>query len=139
MDITGIKTWLLTNLAMILGVALVLIGLYASWLHFVTVPRLEGRVASAEAASKVWEANFGSCQTANAAMVGAVERQTASIQTLAEQGQANQSEVAAILLGLSRSTAGVRAQLRAFTPDPSKTDCENAAAELKKFKIERGR
>lgn len=139
MVLSEAKAWFLGHVVMILGVVLVLTGLYASWLHFVTVPRLDAKVKSAEAASKVWEANYASCTTANAALASSVDRQTASIRELAAQGAMNQAEVAGLLLNLGKSTAGVKTALKAFKPDPKKSDCENAQAELNLFKIERGR
>lgn len=133
------KAWLVTNLAVILGVALVLIGLYAAWLHYVMVPRLESKAEAAEAVGRVHEANSRTCQAANLAMQGAVDRQTASIKALADAGALNQAEVAALLARLSTGLGGATAALRAFRPDPSKSDCANAVEELRLFKIERGR
>lgn len=139
MVMSEVKAWFLANLVMILGVVLALTAGYAAWLHFVTVPRLELKLTAAEANSKIWEANTKTCTVANSGLAEAIERQNAAIEAMRKAGIRTQGEVKAALLGLQNATAGVEGKLAAFTPDPNKTDCQNAMAELQAFRKERGR
>ena len=78
------KTWFLTNLVMILGVALALTAIYAGWLHFVTVPAAEQKAKVAEANVETWKANTTACTVANGALAAAVDRSNATIAQLAK-------------------------------------------------------
>lgn len=134
-----LKSWLLANLVLILGVVLVLIGTYAAWLHFVTVPRLELRVTAAEGNARTWEANTKTCQVANGGLAGAIDRQNLAIAALAVSGSKDKADAAKVLRELQMLFGGIRGTLDAYKPDPAKTDCQNAAAEVAGFRAERGR
>jgi hypothetical protein len=57
---------------------------------------------------------------------------------LAEQGRENSTDIGRMLSMLASVGAANRKALAAYVPDPTKTACENAEAELAKFRARRG-
>lgn len=132
-------SYILGHVVVILGVALALTVGYASWIHFVTVPMLEKDVKVAQANERAADQRTETAATANRAMAGAVDRCNASIETVRAQGQQTQQALSPILQRLGVIGKDVQKQLGAYKPDPKKSDCENAKAELQLFRQERGR
>ena len=134
-----VKAWFLANLAMILGVALVLTGLYVSWLRFVEIPALKVAASVAIAQKATAEANTSACLAANQAFANTTATQSESIKQLASLGALTRADVAKVLKSLGPAFENVARELAAYKPDKAKTDCENAYVELAKFRGERGR
>lgn len=137
MILSEAKAWVLGHALVILGVVLALTAGYAAWLTWVTVPALKKDVAVAEAAMREAKANVETVTTVNRSLATSVDRCNASVDALEKAGTQTQKDVGKILQQLGLVGANVKAQLNAFKPDPSKSDCENAKMELQKFKAGR--
>ncbi len=135
----SLKNSVLAIIVIALGVVLVLTGGFAAWEHFVTIPRLEAKKDAAEANERAAVANTHAAVTANESLTGAVNRCNASIETVRAAAQANTDALSPILRQLGLIGKGVNAQLAAFTPDAKKSDCDNAKAEVAKFKAQRAK
>lgn len=137
MVLSEAKAWILGHALVILGVALALTAGYAAWLTWVTVPSLKKDVAVAESAMREAKANVETIATVNKSLAISVDRCNASVDALAQTGKQTQEDVGKVLRQLGAVGANVKAQLGAFKPDANKSDCENAKAELQKFKAVR--
>lgn len=138
MVLSEVKAWILGHALVILGVALALTAGYASWLTWVTVPSLNKDVAVAKADLEVARANLEVVATTNKSLAASVDRCNASVEELKTTGDATVAMLAPLLRQLGMIGKDVKTQLNAFKPDNTKSDCENAKAELQKFRAMRG-
>jgi hypothetical protein len=133
-----LKSWILGNLVLILGVALALTALYAGWLRLVSVPAAQQAAKVAQANAATWEANTNTCLVANKGLSAAVERQNDAVTKLATIAAGNKADLRPILEALSRLGVSVKEDLARYSPDKGKSDCQNAKDEVNAFRRERG-
>ncbi len=132
-----VKSTVLGAAVLTLGAALVLTGGYAAWGHFVTIPRAEARADMAEEKANAAIANTHTCIAANAGLTNSIDHCNGSIDELKTAAAANQKQLDPILKQLGLIGKDVKTQLASYRPDPKKSDCENAKAELQLFKADR--
>jgi hypothetical protein len=82
-----LKSWILTNALLILGVVLALTAGYAAFLRFVTIPVIEADGRAAKEAAAKWQSATGACQAANLALGGSIKEQNKAVEGLALAGR----------------------------------------------------
>lgn len=116
----------------ILAAIVLFLLLIIGWQHYITIPRLQAKAAAAD----IHETNASTCIKANDNLAKAVDKNNDLLTTMNNQWIANSRSNAQALGAMSGVLGTVQERLNSFSPDPTKSDCENAKAELAKFKAE---
>lgn len=107
-------------------------GGFILWQNLITIPRLETEVAN----GRIHEANAKTCFKANDNIAKSLDKTAKVVDGMHKDFLSSRGETAKALGAMATITADVEAKLKAFKPDPTKSDCENAMAELQIFRQE---